>query len=623
MNQQVSTIDLAMVHVNLATAYRERIKGGRAENIERAIEYYRKASTTLAKEENPFEWAEVQAHLSAAYHERVRGNRSDNIESAFAHHQLAVEVFTDIWNISGIENVGHRIYQFCNLFSSLISIPLHSYRGSIADGVYLGVFNLTATFQDHPLLQFVDKFPILLLTTDNLGDEHLEQIRQALNKHLGPSSRRALLIPLCSEEAFLATKNLISGAMKEAYAYDIACLSRNDIEQIVTSSESHAALHRAILSQMNLVNIPTYNPKGSTPDYMFFGRERELQEICDNIASANYVLIGGRRIGKTSILKRLQRVRLPAAGLNAFYHECGYTTSQAELVQALTNNRDWFPAEAFLHKPSSLADIIPVLPDDKPLVVLFDEADKLIKPDQQAGYPLFNTFRALSNANRCSFVLCGERALRAELANPDSPLYNFAKDMLIGRLERHAVAELIIQPMKQLEIEFADEVEIVQRIWEFTSGHPSVVQSLCQQLIAHLNQRDGRRLALADVETIVSDPNFLRKDFLDVYWERATVLERLCSLVMADDNTTNTLRTMQQALTKQGIKASLNEVDDALERLVDLRNILQRTASGYEFAVTAFPQVIAKTHRLDDLIALNCEIYQQYGDIVPGTQGGR
>ena len=63
-------------------------------------------------------------------------------------------------------------------------------------------------------------------------------------------------------------------------------------------------------------------------------------------------------------------------------------------------------------------------------------------------------------------------------------------------------------------------------------------------------------------------------------------------------------------------------MDDTLERLVDLRNILQRTAEGYEFAVTAFPEVIAKTARLEDLIALNRETYQQYGDVEPRSKRG-
>jgi hypothetical protein len=290
-------------------------------------------------------------------------------------------------------------------------------------------------------------------------------------------------------------------------------------------------------------------------------------------------------------------------------------------VQAVATDKTWFP-EPLTSLLTSFAEIILALPNDGPLVILLDEADKLVEPDREADYPLFNTLRAMTNAGRCRFVLSGEQVLRIELTNPDSPLYNFANEMLISRLDFRAVEELVTRPMKQLEIELADEAEMVQRIWDFTSGHPNVVQRLCQRLIVRLNQRGDRRLTLDDVETVVTDPDFLRKDFLNIYWERATALERLCSLVMAADDGVRTLTAVRQTLSERGIPATLNEVDDALERLVDLRNILQRTAEGYEFAVAAFPEVIAKTARLEDLIALNSETYQRYGDVEPRSKRG-
>ncbi|MBC7250345.1 MAG: tetratricopeptide repeat protein [Anaerolineae bacterium] len=89
----------------------------------------------------------------------------------------------------------------------------------------------------------------------------------------------------------------------------------------------------------------------------------------------------------------------------------------------------------------------------------------------------------------------------------------------------------------------------------------------------------------------------------------------------ADDNV-RTLTAVHEALISRGIEVTLNQVDNALERLVDLRNILQRTAEGYEFAVAAFPEVIAKTARLDDLIALNRETYQHHGDVEPRSKRG-
>lgn len=528
--------------------------------------------------------------------------------------------FFSLWDDMDVEDRKQRIQQFCELLSDIIEVDLVSFEVLPQSNLLLGILDLRGVFEGIPLPP-VDTFPIMFSAAESVDPDYLDKIRQALSTQLGPNSRTALLIPISEDQEFASIRNLARGAIRQAYAYDIACLCKSDLETIVRSDKPRGALRHCVLSQTDLGTIPVYKPSGSTPRSMFFGREPELKEIGNHIKSTDYVLIGGRRIGKTSILKQLERARLPEADLHAFYHECSFTPTERELIQAVTTDRSWFP-EPPPKTPSSLAEVIYTLPDDRLSVILLDEADKLIESDQGAGYPVFNTLRALSNADRCRFVLCGERALRAERTNPDSPLYNFGSEMLIGRLERHAVIELVTKPMSRLEITLDDESAMVRRIWDFTSGHPSVVQSLCQQLLRHLGQRGDRLLSLADVEAVVTDPRFLRKDFLDVYWERATVLERLCSLVMAANQDARTLTGVREVLTGLGVEATLNQVDDALERLVDLRNILKRTAEGYEFAVTAFPEVIAKTARLDDLIALSCESHRLHGDVEPRSKRG-
>ena len=61
-------------------------------------------------------------------------------------------------------------------------------------------------------------------------------------------------------------------------------------------------------------------------------------------------------------------------------------------------------------------------------------------------------------------------------------------------------------------------------------------------------------------------------------------------------------------------------IEDNADNRMLVRRIL--TAEGYEFAVIAFPEIIARTARLNDLIALNRETYQQYGDVEPRSKRG-
>ncbi|NER05706.1 MAG: CHAT domain-containing protein, partial [Okeania sp. SIO3C4] len=83
-----------MTQNNLGTAYRDRIRGDRAENIESAIAAYHLALEVYTKQDFPMNWAMTQNNLGTAYRDRIRGDRAENIESAIAAYHLALEVYT-------------------------------------------------------------------------------------------------------------------------------------------------------------------------------------------------------------------------------------------------------------------------------------------------------------------------------------------------------------------------------------------------------------------------------------------------------------------------------------------------------------------------------------------------
>jgi CHAT domain-containing protein/tetratricopeptide (TPR) repeat protein len=86
--------DWAMTQNNLAVAYRNRIKGDRADNLERAIGYYQAALAVRTREAFPEQWAGTQNNLAAAYSDRIKGDRADNLERAIGYFQAALEVYT-------------------------------------------------------------------------------------------------------------------------------------------------------------------------------------------------------------------------------------------------------------------------------------------------------------------------------------------------------------------------------------------------------------------------------------------------------------------------------------------------------------------------------------------------
>jgi hypothetical protein len=332
--------------------------------------------------------------------------------------------------------------------------------------------------------------------------------------------------------------------------------------------------------------------------------------MTEHASSASFAVIGGRRIGKTSIVGRLYRTRLPAAGYRTIYHDCSTTTSYESLLA--TPIRNWQPGPPD-NAPTTFGDLLQYTPADRRLVLLLDEADKLVPLERENRWKLFNALRSMANASRAQVILSGERTLRDALHDPTSPLFNFTNEILLGPLDRRAVEILITQPMQQLEIELEDPREIVDLVWSFTSGHPNVVQRLCRRLLRKLKNRPVRRITVEDVNAVIEDSDFQRKDFLETYWEAASHLEKIISLLIVTGPSTITLDGVRQSLvTHCNLRPKAREVDDALQRLVDLRSILRRVPGGYEFAVKAFPKIVAGTMTLSDMLDILTEEYREH-----------
>ena len=456
--------------------------------------------------------------------------------------------------------------------------------------------------------------PLLFLKGSELLENDLDDLRHTLNNVLYHPWRIVFLILFTQKERSIEARRLLDEKFRKGYAYDVFVFDYKRMQAIIGSKNPKSELRRIILSEINLVSISPYTTTGPTPVNMFFGRDNELREISEHVDCKSYAIIGGRRMGKTSILRRLHLNNLPDAGFYTLYHDCSTTSNNETFLNEPIG--DWSP-EPPPNAPITFKDLLQSSLKNKPIVFLLDEADKLVANDRTNDWAIFNSLRAMANSGRAQVILSGERTLQAALQDSYSPLFNFTNEMLIGRLNFPSVELLVTQPMKQLGIDIKDTAMVVQRIWDFTSGHPNIVQRFCDRLIKRLNERDERQITLDDVEEIIGDSDFVRLDFLATYFSRASVLEQLCALIMAEKGDIHSLQAIFQALVEQKIEVTLNQVDGALERLEDLRNILKRTPDGWFFAVTAIPLVVLRLRRLDDLIALRREIYLKAGDIQP------
>src|SRR4028118_15502 len=109
-NREPGSEKFAQTQNNLANAYSNRINGSRAENLERAIEFYQAALTVYTLEDFREYWAMTQNNLANAYSDRINGSRTENLERAIEFYQAALTVRTledfPINNVETLNNLG-------------------------------------------------------------------------------------------------------------------------------------------------------------------------------------------------------------------------------------------------------------------------------------------------------------------------------------------------------------------------------------------------------------------------------------------------------------------------------------------------------------------------------------
>lgn len=260
-------------------------------------------------------------------------------------------------------------------------------------------------------------------------------------------------------------------------------------------------------------------------DEMFYGRATLLRRLLEGLTQSiplSAAVFGGRRSGKTSLLRKLERDMrsgTPAPGaqrLIPWYYDpqAGYPISCAddffllvveELRQFLCANdvpremlRDTFgsalrlgPVRAFEESLSLLSE---ATSERFRLVILIDEAEALLEAPWGADLRP-NLRNLLSNSNvasRLALVMSGSTAFHSKVTEKDSPLENILTRYSLTNLTRQETLALALEPSQgNLSAEAAEQV------WIQTGGHPCLVQFLMHELWYDLPE-----VSAADVQDV-------------------------------------------------------------------------------------------------------------------------
>jgi photosystem II stability/assembly factor-like uncharacterized protein len=458
-------------------------------------------------------------------------------------------------------------------------------------------------------LRIPPRFPIIFLPRHRIGEGDLDALRDLMGI-LNMVSYFALIIDLRDVPPTDPHQSL-THLLRETI-HDFIVLDGRALRHLLMARDHARRLVEIILSQVDLTVVSPYVTSGPVPANMFFGREAELKTIVRTVRDTNFAIVGGRKIGKTSILARVFQLLQDAPEYHPFYLDCQAIQSYEGFFEAVdTMWRVALPART----PEGFRRMATELPAQYPartIVMLFDEIDGLLAQDIAQGEPLFRILRALAHELPIRFVFCGEKVLNASLRDANLALFNFCNPMTLSYLTRDEARRVVVDPMQEMDIVLEEDGDLADQIITLAACHPNIVQYLCQKLIERINQRRERLIRRADVSAIGQSTEFAEY-FAEVAWGNTTTLERLITLLMIEHPAV-TVSEIAEVFRTMGLAVPPSQLDEAFEGLT-LYSILRRDGPKYTFAAPAMLEVLRRGQDVYGLVAsYSNEIKEMYGE---------
>ncbi len=245
--------------------------------------------------------------------------------------------------------------------------------------------------------------------------------------------------------------------------------------------------------------VSPYQVQYPVGERMLFGRDALVAKL--RVAKRHQILVGARRIGKTSVVKAVQRAGLPNGGKVVYVdmadvgHDGWRSLWHELLIQLGFGVKDYevFARQGKIGQKASRSEfsvsesaaLRKVLGNEshRPLLIL-DEVESWLREDAKVGWTQLEQLRAIADRGRAKLLLVGYEALALAFTNVQFPLYGRARRTVLSTIDRTSMVELVIKPLAQLGITLDPQEQLLASLWQDSSGFPHIIQDVCGELVA-------------------------------------------------------------------------------------------------------------------------------------------
>ena len=334
--------------------------------------------------------------------------------------------------------------------------------------------------------------------------------------------------------------------------------SLEQFNKLILSNESETVLIEIFLSSLLLKDVSPYQLNGDIKNELnFFGRVEILREIISN-DEVNYLIVGARQLGKSSILKALERRYEKIDKLDCY----SFTLDESgDIVGSMSEVLG-------LPKDSSLDDIVASINSktQKP-IFLIDEADMFVKHEKESGYLITSVLRKLSQEGKATFVMAGFWTLYEYVVlDYHSPLKNFGKLITLDGLEQEACRELMIEPMSRIGVSYENE-KMIDEVIEICGRRANYIAIICDVILQNL---ENHTIEKKDIGKALESDAIYR---MLKSWEALSAnkesnkLDRVIVYLTIEKESFR-LGDVTKKLKEQGLKIDIECINESIERLL-------------------------------------------------------
>jgi AAA domain len=240
--------------------------------------------------------------------------------------------------------------------------------------------------------------------------------------------------------------------------------------------------------------------------WRFVGRSKQIRQIMDG--TENFVLVGARRVGKTSLLYEVVR-KMKADDKDVYYVDVQNCLTANSVVNEIVHALD--PKEALraarhggAFQESVFSNLLRRMSSgSRKTVLILDELGNMLTRLPRDDWGFLGLLRKYGATPGFKFVIsCFQEVYFKQQTEFEGPLINFATTMRLDVFSRKEVEEFVVAPLDFWRPLGSAKNDLLNAVTASIGSHPYFLESFCRELFERFTD-DSEFDVVREVQTML------------------------------------------------------------------------------------------------------------------------